>query len=150
MLQRRHDQDYRADAGLSALIAPKSVAVIGASADPARIGGRPVQYALAAPFQGRMYPVNPNRSEIQGLKAYPDVRAIPDEIDLVVIAVPGDAVETSIEAAAERGAKAAVIFSAGFAELGKEGLQRQDRLRKLCRDLGIRALGPNCLGIYNA
>ena len=93
-------QNCRELPNLNALFAPTSVAVIGASADPDRIGGRPIHYAIAASFQGRIYPVNPNRTEIQGLKAYPDVRALPENIDLVVIAVPSDSVSSSIEAAA--------------------------------------------------
>src|SRR5258708_4565573 len=103
MQQRIVGQNRRDVPNLNALFAPRSVAVIGASADPTRIGGRPIHYALAASFQGRIYPVNPNRTEIQGLKAYPDVRALPEDIDLVVIAVPSDSVSSSIKAAAERG-----------------------------------------------
>jgi len=137
-------------AGLDALFTPTRVAVVGASCDPTRIGGRPIQYALAARFAGQIYPVNPNHAQVQGLKAYPDLCSIPQQIDLAVIAVPIHAVAGQIEAAADRGAKAAVIFSSGFAESGDEGKQRQDDLRELCRRLQIRVLGPNCLGIFNA
>jgi acyl-CoA synthetase (NDP forming) len=135
--------------GLDALFAPARIAVIGASRDPTRIGGRPIQYALAAPFAGQVYPVNPNHTEIQGLEAYPDLRSVPEPVDLVIIALPVHAVAAQIEAAADRGAKAAVIFSSGFAESGDAGKQRQDALRELCRALHVRVLGPNCLGIFN-
>ena len=136
--------------GLEALLAPRRIAVVGASSDPSRIGGRPIQYALAAGFRGKIYPVNPNRSEVQGLPAYRDLASIPGEIDLAIIAIPADGVAAQIEAAVARGAKAAVIFSAGFAESGPDGRRRQDDLRQLCLDLCIRVLGPNCLGVFNA
>jgi acyl-CoA synthetase (NDP forming) len=136
--------------GLEALLAPRRIAVVGASSDPTRIGGRPIQYALAAGFAGEIYPVNPNRGEVQGLKAYPDLASIPEKIDLVIIAVPADAVAAIMEAAGARGAKAAVIFSAGFAESGPDGRRRQEALGQLCRNLRMRVLGPNCLGVFNA
>jgi acyl-CoA synthetase (NDP forming) len=136
--------------GLEALLAPRRIAVVGASSDPSRIGGRPIQYALAAGFAGKIYPVNPNRSEVQGLPAYRDLGSIPDEIDLAIIAIAAEGVTAQIEAACARGARAVVIFSAGFAESGPDGRRRQDDLRRLCLDLRIRVLGPNCLGVFNA
>jgi acyl-CoA synthetase (NDP forming) len=136
--------------GLEALLAPRRIAVVGASSDPTRIGGRPIQYALAAGFGGTIYPVNPNRSEVQGLKAYRDLASIPEDIDLAIIAVPAERVAAQLAAAGARGAKAAVIFSAGFAESGPDGQRRQDALGQLCRDLRMRVLGPNCLGLFNA
>ncbi|MDB6092184.1 MAG: acetate--CoA ligase family protein [Gammaproteobacteria bacterium] len=94
--------------------------------------------------------MNPNRAEVQGLQAYPDLHSIPGPVDLVVVAVPADLVAGSVASAGECGAKALVIFSSGFAESGEEGRQRQDVLHGLCRQYGIRALGPNCLGVFNA
>jgi acyl-CoA synthetase (NDP forming) len=136
--------------GLDALFSPRCIAIVGASSDPTRIGGRPIHYALAAGFTGKMYPVNPNRGEIQGLKAYGDLSSIPEEIDLAIIAIPAAGVTAQIEAAAARGAKAAVVFSADFAESGNEGRRRQDALAQRCRELQVRVLGPNCLGVFNA
>jgi acetate---CoA ligase (ADP-forming) len=136
--------------GLDALFSPRRIAIVGASSDPTRIGGRPIHYALAAGFTGKMYPVNPNRSEVQGLKAYGDLSSIPEEIDLVIIAIPAAGVAAQIEAAAARGAKAAVVFSADFAEAGDDGRRRQEALAQRCRELQVRVLGPNCLGIFNA
>lgn len=135
--------------GLSAIFEPKSVAVVGASADPSRIGGRPIAYALRAGFKGRIYPVNPNREEIQGLKAYPSLDAIPDEIDFVLLAIPAQAVPAALAAAAAKGARGAVLFTAGFAEVGAEGAAMQAELVATARAHGIRLLGPNCLGMFN-
>jgi acyl-CoA synthetase (NDP forming) len=135
---------------LRPLFAPTSVAIVGASSDPTRIGGRPIQYALAARFKGRLYPVNPNHDEIQGLKSYPDLGSIPDKIDLVIIAVPAARVAASVARAVQCGIKAAIILSAGFAESGAEGRKRQDDIQDLCRESGMRVLGPNCLGLFNA
>jgi len=136
--------------GLRPLFAARSVAIVGASNDPTRIGGRPVQYLLRSGFRGAIYPVNPTRSEVQGLKAYPDLDAVPGEIELVVVAVPTPLVGGTIEAAAAKGARAAIIFSAGFAEVGGEGIAAQAHLARRIRELGMRALGPNCLGFYNS
>ncbi|MES2537123.1 MAG: acetate--CoA ligase family protein [Pseudomonadota bacterium] len=135
---------------LSALFEPKSVAVIGASDDPSRIGGRPLQYLKRAGFAGAVYPVNPNRSTVQGLAAYPDVAAIPFPVDVAIIALPAEQVVTAIEACARKGVKAAIIFSAGFAETGPEGAARQAAIASLGRQSGMRVLGPNCLGAFNS
>lgn len=137
-------------ADLSALLAPRSVAVVGASSDPARIGGRPIAYYLRAGFEGALYPVNPARETVQGLRAYPDLASIPGEVEFALLAVPAPALEAAIDACAAKGVRAAVVFSAGFAELGAEGAALQDRLLARARAAGIRVLGPNCLGLYNA
>jgi acyl-CoA synthetase (NDP forming) len=138
------------DGALDALLRPKAIAIIGASDDPARIGGRPLAYTLAAGFAGRLYPVNPNRATVQGLLAFPSIDALPGEIDLAVIAVPARDAIAAIESAAAKGAKAAVIFSAGFAETGAEGRALQAELLSRARAAGVRLLGPNCVGLFNA
>ena len=135
---------------LDALLRPASVAVIGASNDPTRIGGRPIRYLRAAGFAGRIHPVNPKHREVQGLPAFPHVSAVPEAVDLAVVAVPAPSVVETVEACAARGARAAVVFSAGFAETGAEGRRRQRRLAAVAADTGIRVLGPNCLGVYNS
>ena len=136
--------------GLAAIFEPRSVAVVGASADPSRIGGRPIAYALRAGFKGRLFPVNPNRDEIQGLKAYPTIEAIPEPIDFVLLAIPAKAVPAALASAAAKGARGAVLFTAGFAEVGEAGAAMQDELVATARRHGIRLLGPNCLGMFNA
>jgi len=135
---------------LRALVSPRSIAVIGASDDPTRIGGRPLGYMLRSGFQGPIWPVNPKREVIQGLPAFASVDALPEAPDAVIVAVPAAVVPETLEACAAKGAKAAVVFSSGFAEMGDEGRQAQDRIRSIARAGGIRVLGPNCLGVFNA
>ncbi|MDF2232249.1 acetate--CoA ligase family protein [Albimonas sp. CAU 1670] len=135
---------------LAPLFAPRSVAVIGASADPSRIGGRPIAYALRAGFAGKLFPVNPNREEIQGVKAWPSVAAIPEPIDFALLAIPAAGVPQALRDCAAKGAKAAVIFTAGFAEIGGEGPALQAEILDIARTHGLRLLGPNCLGLFNA
>ena len=123
---------------------------MGASSDPSRIGGRPVAYCLRAGFAGALYPVNPARETVQGLRAYPDLASIPGEVEFALLAVPAAALEGALDACAAKGVRAAVVFSAGFAEMGAEGAALQARLVAKARAAGLRLLGPNCLGLYNA
>lgn len=134
---------------LKALFEPRSVAVIGASSNPARIGGRPLDYYLKAGFKGRIYPVNPKRTEIQGLKAYPNITSIPDQIDLAVLAISANLVAEALTACGDKGVKAVVLFSAGFSEQGEAGDLLQVQLDHIVQRYGMRILGPNCLGLYN-
>lgn len=142
--------DANAAAGLHALLSPRAVAVVGASNDPTRIGGRPILYYRQAGFAGALYPVNPNRTEVQGYKSYPSVADIPEPIDFALLAVPADRLMDALVECAKKGAKAAVIFTAGFAEIGGEGLRRQEEIVAFARESGMRILGPNCLGMMNA
>lgn len=135
---------------LRALVSPRSIAVIGASDDPTRIGGRPLGYMLRSGFDGPIWPVNPKRDTIQGLKAYASVADLPGAPDACIVAVPAAAVPETLEACVAKGAKAAVVFSSGFAEMGEEGRLAQDRIRSIAREGGLRVLGPNCLGVFNA
>ncbi|WPZ34233.1 acetate--CoA ligase family protein [Thalassobaculum sp. OXR-137] len=135
---------------LTPLIAPRSIAVIGASDDPKRIGGRPLGYMIRGGFSGPIWPVNPKRDTVQGLQAYTDVAALPGTPDAAIVAVPAPMVADTLEALADKGCKGAVVFSSGFAEMGEEGAKLQDRVRSVARAGGIRVLGPNCLGIFNA
>ena len=135
---------------LDALLRPESVAVIGASNDPTRIGGRPVRYLRDARFGGRVYPVNPRHAHVQGLTAFTRIADVPEAPDLAIVAVPAPSVVETVEACAARGVRAAVVFSAGFAEMGAEGRRLQDRLGAIAASSGIRVVGPNCLGVYNS
>ena len=134
---------------ITALLAPRSVAVIGASSDPARIGGRPIATMLAAGFQGRILPVNPTRDTIQGLPCYPSVTALPETPDAALIAVPAKDVAQVIEDLGRRGCRTATLFSSGFAESGEAGRQEQERIIEIARSHGMRILGPNTLGVFN-
>jgi acyl-CoA synthetase (NDP forming) len=124
--------------------------VLGASSDPTRISGRPIAYMKAQGFQGALYPINPNRAEVQGLKAYPSVAALPETPDVAIVAIAAEIAENSITELAERGVKAAVMFTAGFAEMDEAGEAAQNRMVAAARKHGMRILGPNCLGVFDA
>ena len=132
------------------LLAPRSVAVVGASDDPSRIGGRPLAYMKAAGYEGRLIPVNPKRDFVQGLPAAPSVLEIDGTIDFALIAVPAKHVVQTIRDAGAKGAKAALCFSSGFAEMGPEGAALEAEAAAAARECGVRLIGPNCLGAFNA
>ena len=134
---------------LSRLLNPQSVAVIGASDDPSRIGGKPIAYMLKQGYQGKILPVNPKRETVQGLKAYPSVQALPETPDVAIVAVPAAAALETVTALAERGAGGALLFSAGFAEMSEEGAELQDEMARVATAHGMRLLGPNSLGLLN-
>ncbi|MGA9866512.1 MAG: acetate--CoA ligase family protein [Acetobacteraceae bacterium] len=135
--------------GLTPLLAPRSVAVLGASNDAARIGGRPLAYMLASGFKGALYPVNPNRAEVQGLRAYASVADLPETPDVAIVAVPAAIAVQALDDLGRRGTKAALVFTAGFAEVDAEGQAMQDRMVAAARGHGMRILGPNCLGVFD-
>ena len=112
--------------GLSALLSPRSVALVGASDDVTRIGGRPLRYLRESGFAGAVYPVNPKRETVQGLKAYASVAHLPETPDVAILAVPASGTVEAVRACAERGIRAAIVFSAGFAEAGDAGRAMQD------------------------
>jgi acyl-CoA synthetase (NDP forming) len=132
--------------GLDALLRPSSVAVLGASSDPAKIGGRPIRFLRQNGFAGEIYPVNPGHAEVQGLRAYPTITAVGRPVDLALISVPGPAVLDAVSACAESGVRVATIFSAGFAEASPEGAVLQEQIASIAAASGLRVLGPNCLG----
>ena len=134
---------------LTALLAPRSVAIIGASTDPTRIGGRPIAYMLARGFAGPILPVNPNRATIQGLPAYASIADLPAIPDVAIVAVPALAAVDAVEELAALGVKGAIVFSAAFAETGAEGAALQARMTAAARAGGMRLLGPNSLGAFN-
>lgn len=112
-------------AGLEFLHNPSSVAIVGASDDPDKIGGRPIAFMKQYGFAGVILPVNPKRSSVQGLQAYPDLEALPLAPDVAVIAVPGQAAVEAVASCAARGVKAAIVMASGFGETG-----RPDDLRR--------------------
>ena len=136
-------------ASLDALLSPRAVAVIGASDNVARIGGRPLRYMREGGFRGAVYPVNPSRDTVQGLKSYASVVDLPEAPDVAILSVPADATEVAVKDCVARGVKAAIVFSAGFAEIGPEGAAQQRRLVEIARAGKMRLLGPNCLGVMN-
>ncbi|WP_447748848.1 acetate--CoA ligase family protein [Variovorax boronicumulans] len=134
---------------LSALFAPRSIAVVGASSNAQKIGGIPVDYQRRFGFEGALYPVNPNADRIQDLPAYPSLRAIGQPVDLAILAVPSALVDGALDDAIAAGVKGVVLFSSGFAEVGAEGAAAQARLGDKARAAGVRLVGPNCLGFMN-
>ena len=135
--------------GMEAIFAPRSVAVIGASSDPKRIGGRPVDFLIRHGFDGPILPINPRSPEVQGLTAYPSISEAPLTPDLAVIALPAPLAVQAVEECAARGVRGAVIFSSGFSEVDDAGAALQARMVDIAREGGMRLVGPNCLGIAN-
>lgn len=134
-------------ASLRPFFEPRSVAVVGASPRRGTIGGELFRNVLEGDFAGAAYPVNPKGAPVAGVRAYTAVSEIPDPVDLVVVSVPGEHVLAAAEDALRSGVRALVVISAGFAEVGHEGAERQERLLSLVRAHGARLIGPNCLGI---
>jgi acyl-CoA synthetase (NDP forming) len=137
-------------AGLTPLLAPRSVAVLGASSDPTRISGRPIAYMKSQGFQGGLYPINPNRTEIQGLKAYASINDVPEVPDVAIVAVSSEVAAAAVEDLGKKGVKAIVMFTAGFAEMDDAGAVAQAKMVATARSYGMRILGPNCLGVFDA
>ena len=135
--------------GLECLLEPRSVAVIGASDDPLRIGGRPIAYMLSQGFGGRILPVNPGRASVQGLPAYASVSSLPETPDVAIVAVAAKAAVQVVTDLADRGTAGSLVFSAGFAEAGPEGEATQRTMGAAARRHGMRLLGPNSLGLVN-
>ncbi|MDP2605339.1 MAG: GNAT family N-acetyltransferase, partial [Deltaproteobacteria bacterium] len=129
---------------------PGAVAVIGASRNPANIGGRILNALTANGFRGPIYPINPHTSSIGSLTAYPSLRSLPHNVDLAVVAVPRDAVLQVIDDCAARGVRAVIVITAGFAESDADGRDLQIRLLEKIRGYGMRMVGPNCMGLLNA
>lgn len=130
---------------------PKSIAVIGASANPEKLGHAVVKNLVDGGYSrtGKVYPINPGAGEILGLQAFPSVLDVPDSIELAVIVIPYPHVPASLRQCGEKGIPAAIIISAGFREAGMEGLERERELVQIAQEYGIRLIGPNCLGVID-
>jgi acyl-CoA synthetase (NDP forming) len=133
---------------LQPMFNPASVALIGASDNPTRIGGRPIAYWKQA-FHGPIYPVNPRYEAVQGLPSFADITQVPGPVDLCIVSVPAAGVVPEIERCAAKGVKAIVLFSSGFAEMDDAGGAAQQRIGAIAREAGMRIVGPNCLGVVN-
>ncbi|WP_180000860.1 acetate--CoA ligase family protein [Acinetobacter sp. YH12255] len=135
---------------LEALMNPQSVALIGASDNPMRIGGRPLKYLKNSGYLGDIYPINPNRESVQNYQAYSSLEAIKATPDVALLAVPATAVLDSVKACADKGVKSAIVFSAGFSEAGDVGEEMQVEMVNIAKEANLRLLGPNCLGVFNS
>ena len=129
--------------------APASVAILGASDNPHKAGGRPIAFLKRYGFAGRIYPVNPARAQVQRLRAYAALAALPEVPELVIVAVGGAAGLAMVEACAAAGVAVVVVVASGFAESGSEGRILQQRMVAACRAAGTRLVGPNCQGLAN-
>jgi len=134
---------------LEFLLYPKSIAVIGASRTPGKVGHEILVNLLDGGFEGQIVPVNPKASEILGLKCFEDLNTYPETVDLSIIAVPAPSIRDAVESSIKVGAKVVAVITAGFAELGPEGAKLQSEIKQLCSAAGVRLLGPNCLGVIN-
>ena len=146
----RDEREKRAAAkSMMPLMAPQSVAVIGASRDPASIGGRLFNNLINGDFSGPVYPVNPKSPVVRSVAAYPTVLDVPGNVDLAFIVVSSKYVIDSVKQCIEKGVRALVVISAGFSEVGGEGAELEAELLELVRSAGIRMVGPNCMGLLN-
>ncbi|WER48482.1 acetate--CoA ligase family protein [Cupriavidus sp. WKF15] len=134
---------------LNSLLYPRSIAVVGASTQPDKVGGMPIRLLRELGYAGRLYPVNPSAAEVQGLRAYGSLAEIGEPVDLAIVAVPASASQDVMAQLAGNGTRAAVVFTSGFAEAGEGGVRMQDMLARGARDAGVTLLGPNCLGAMN-
>ncbi len=128
---------------------PQGVAVIGASATPGKLGHGVIANLIRSGYQGAIYPVNPHADAILGHKAYPDIRDVPDPVDLAVIIIPAARVPDALRACGQRGVRAAAILSGGFAEAGEEGARLQEEMLRVAREFDMRLVGPNGVGVLN-
>jgi acyl-CoA synthetase (NDP forming) len=133
---------------LDSFFSPASIAIIGASGDHHKAGGRFVKGLLDGGYKGHIYPVNPNASDIMGLKNYKSVLDLPEDIDLAIVAVPSRAVPEVIAGCGIKKVKFAIVHSAGFSELGNEGKALEKKMLRLAQSGGTRIIGPNCMGLY--
>src|SRR5215471_1025354 len=133
---------------IDALVKPRSIAIVGATdrAGPAR---SVIESLGALGFPGAIYPVNPKYPTVMNLACYPSLTDLPEAPDVVVFSIRNPLIPEQIRLAVKRGARAAVIYDSGFAELGEEGARLQDEIAGLCREAGMAVCGPNCMGILN-
>jgi len=143
-----HDQKFD-KTQLHRILNPRSVAIVGASDDPNRLGGRPIAYMLGQGYKGKIYPVNPNRKTIQGLPSVPNIEALPEVPDIAMVIVPASLTLAAVRALAILGTPVAIVCSSGFAEMDENGARAQQELVEVASLYGMRIIGPNALGLIN-
>ncbi len=149
-VRRFEDRDrLAAEAALRFFLEPTAIAVIGASRDRNTVGGQLFHNTLESGFEGVSYPVNPHAEVVQSVHSYGSVAELPEDVELAVIVVPALGVVDAARECAARGVRALIVISAGFTEVGPEGAERERELVAVCREAGMRLIGPNCLGILN-
>ena len=133
----------------SSILSPKSIAIVGVSQNPEKISSVMLRNLINGGYNGKIYPVNPKYEELQGRRVYPNILAIPEDVDMVCIAIPYQFVEDVVDQCVEKKVKSVVIISAGFGEVGPEGAELQERITTKLKRENIRLIGPNCLGFIN-
>ena len=131
------------------LLSPTSVAGVGASDDAGKTSGRPLTFLRQAGFAGRVYPVNPRRAQVQGETAWPDLASLPEVPEHVFVITPTDTVIDMVRECARLGVRLVTVLASGFSESGPEGLAREQALRDITRESGMRLIGPSSLGVVN-
>jgi len=139
----------KASEAVARLVAPKSIAVAGASGDPTKIGSLPLHFLRQYRYAGQIFPINPSYSDLDGLPCYPSLREVPGSVDLLVVAVPPDRVVGLLSECEAGKVKTALILTSGYAEVGPEGAVKQEELRRLAHEREIRLCGPNSVGCVN-
>jgi len=134
---------------LDLIFRPRSVAIIGASTDPKKLGGLPIYFTKKRGYKGKLFPVNPGAAEVQGIPAFPNLKAIGEPVDCVVVAVPANLALKAMEDIAEARVPVAIVFTSGFAEVNEEGRLLQVKLLEIARQGGVRVVGPNSMGSYD-
>ena len=135
---------------LDAILQPSGIAVIGASKDPLKWGHMLLAAIMKGGYKGRLYPINPRETEIEGLKVYPTVVDVPERVDLAIIVVPANVVPSVMNDCAKKGVKGAVVITSGFGETGAEGKKLQDEVVKVAQEGGVRFVGPNVMGVCSS
>lgn len=135
---------------LRLLFQPRSIAIIGASQDEFKSGGAFISRLLKDGYAGKIYPINPREPEIRSLKSYPSVLDVPDDLDLVIIAIGAQLVPQAMAECSRKRCKFAIVHSAGFSELGPQGKDLEKRTVEAARSGGVRVVGPNCMGLFSA
>ena len=128
------------------LVKPKSIALVGFSADSSRIGGRIYQNLRFHGYGGKIYLINPKYGFVEGNRCYKSINEIPDNVDVALIALPAQQVGKVLKDVGKRGIKAAIVFSSGFAEVGGDGPEKQRELTEIAKEFDIALCGPNCVG----
>lgn len=144
-----HDVLHYERSALDAIFSPKNVAVIGATESAGTVGRTILWNLISNPFGGAVFPVNPKRASVLGIKAYPNIKSVPEIVDLAVVVTPAPTVPGIIQECVDTGVKGAIVISAGFKETGPEGLELERRILNIAKQGKMRIIGPNCLGVMN-
>ena len=136
-------------AALRLALAPRSIAVIGASDNPHKIGGRPLAYLARFGYRGTVYPINPTRAEVQGMRCFEALQALPEVPEVAIVALAGDAAVAAVDGCAQAGVALCIVMSSGFGEVDAAGKLREQAMTERARALGMRIVGPNSQGLAN-